>query len=360
MLTTVCLGETMAMLTPEPGIALESADLLELRNGGAESNVALGFAAMGLDTHWVSRVGQDGFGARIVAELSAHGVGVSGVEADPARPTGLYVKVPGTASAPASVIYYRRGSAASAMGPQLLDEPRVAELLARTSLVHVSGITAALSEDCLALLETLLSRPRAFRVSFDVNWRAPLWRGRDRSVLRSLAGRADVVLVGRDEAEHAFGTGDEAELRRLLPDPDVVVIKNEAISAIALERGGARTEVPALAVDVVEPVGAGDSFAAGYLSGILLGLGQRASLRRGHVAAACTLTVNGDRGPLPAPSLLEEILACSDQEWATTTVSRAGFATGRAPGRAGALAAAAADGDEAHREGPTVDGGAQP
>uniref|UniRef100_UPI0039EECC76 sugar kinase n=1 Tax=Sinomonas sp. G460-2 TaxID=3393464 RepID=UPI0039EECC76 len=286
MLTTVCLGETMAMLTPETGTPLERAEVLELRNGGAESNVALGFAAMGLDTHWVSRVGRDGFGTRILTELAEQGVGLSGVETDAARPTGLYVKVPASDAAPASVLYYRRGSAASAMGPTLLDEPRVAELLERASLVHVSGITAALSDECLALLDALLARPRTFLVSFDVNWRAPLWVDRDRGVLRSLANRADLVLVGRDEAEHAFGTGDEAELRRLLPDPDVVVIKNEAISAIALGRGGERTEVRALAVRVVEPVGAGDSFAAGYLSGVLLGLDQKASLRRGHVAAA--------------------------------------------------------------------------
>ncbi|HKU11637.1 MAG TPA: sugar kinase [Sinomonas sp.] len=328
-MTAVCIGETMAMLTPETGSPLAGADRLELSNGGAESNVALGLAAMGHETHWVSRVGSDGFGARILAELSEHGVGVAGVETDTSRPTGLYVKVPATKTAPGSVLYYRRCSAASAMSPQLLEEPVVAGLLEHASLVHVSGITAALSDECLGLLETLLSRPRhALKVSFDVNWRAPLWTGRDQSVLRILANRADIVLVGRDEAEHAFGTGDEAQIRRLLPDPGVIVIKNEAISAIALARGGERTEVPALSVDVVEPVGAGDSFAAGYLSGALQGLGQNASLRRGHVAAACTLIVSGDRGPLPTPELLERILRCSDEEWAATTVSRAGFTIG--------------------------------
>jgi 2-dehydro-3-deoxygluconokinase len=92
---------------------------------------------------------------------------------------------------------------------------------------------------------------------------------------------ADVVLVGKDEAEHAFGTTGETELRRLMPDPEVLVIKNEAISAIALDRSGIRDEVPALSVDVVEPVGAGDSFAAGYLSGMLFGLGPKAMPAQG-------------------------------------------------------------------------------
>ena len=327
MQTAVCVGETMVVLSPEPGLPLEKADVLNVGIGGAESNVAVGFAAMGLDSHWVSRVGRDGFGARILTELGERGVNVSAVETDDAHPTGAYVKVPRTEDAPASVLYYRRGSAASAMEPRMLDRPDVAELLDRASLIHLSGITAALSEDCLALLQALLARPRnGARVSFDVNWRPSLWVGRDPSILRELANQADIVLVGRDEAELALGTGDDDELRALLPDPDVVVIKNESTSAIALVKGGQRWEVPSLTVDVVEPVGAGDSFAAGYLSGVLLGLDQKASLRRGHVAAACTLVVSGDHGPLPPAPVLERILACSDDEWTLTSASRAGFA----------------------------------
>ena len=326
MPSAVCIGETMAMLTPDGGAPLERAASLQLGIGGAESNVAMGLAAMGLDTHWVGRVGRDGFGARILADLAAHGVGVSAVETDPSRPTGLYVKVPGYGESASSMLYYREGSAASAMGPRMLAEPAVAALLESASLIHLSGITAALSEDCMALLEALLDAPRGGRrVSFDVNWRPALWEGRDRAVLRRLADSADIVLVGKDEAEHAFGTTDEAELRRLLPGPEVLVVKNEATSAIALARGGARWEVPALRVEVVEPVGAGDSFAAGYLSGLLFGLDQKASLRRGHVAAACTLTVRGDRGPLPRPEVLERILGCSDAEWEATTAVQGRF-----------------------------------
>ncbi|WP_284982696.1 sugar kinase [Arthrobacter sp. efr-133-TYG-118] len=329
MLSAVCVGETMAMLTPVKAVPLHQATELHCGIGGAESNVAIGLAAMGLDSHWVGRVGRDGFGTRILDELSSHGVGISGVEVDSGRPTGLYVKVPAQESDPdggSSVLYYRQGSAASAMGPGTLASPAVARLLEKAALIHLSGITAALSADCLELMETILAAPRQGRViSFDVNWRAALWAGQDRSVLRRLANLADVVLVGKDEAEHAFGTTDEAELRRLMPDPAVVVIKNEAISAIALERDGTRSEVPALSVDVLEPVGAGDSFAAGYLSGVLFGLDQKASLRRGHVAAACTLTVHGDRGPLPGAEQLGAILDSADAEWTAIHVAGGHF-----------------------------------
>ncbi len=334
MLSAVCVGETMVMLTPVQAVPLHQATELHCGVGGAESNVAMGLAAMGLETHWVGRVGRDGFGTRILHELRDHGVGVSGVEVDASLPTGLYVKVPAHETDPdggSSVLYYRQGSAASAMGRTTLANPAVFSLLESAALIHLSGITAALSPECLELLEAILTAPRDGRtISFDVNWRAALWAGRDRSVLQRLANLADVVLVGKDEAEHAFGTTDEAELRRMLPDPEVLVIKNEAISAIALTRGdaagdGTREEVPALSVAVVEPVGAGDSFAAGYLSGMLFGLSQKASLRRGHVAAACTLTVHGDRGPLPDAAQLSDILDSSDEHWAAIHVEDGHF-----------------------------------
>ncbi|MEE2522427.1 sugar kinase [Pseudarthrobacter sp. J75] len=329
MLSAVCLGETMAMLTPVGAIPLHQATELHCGVGGAESNVAMGLAAMGLEAHWVGRVGNDGFGTRILDELRSHSVGVTGVEVDQDLPTGLYVKVPAQetdSDGGSSVLYYRQGSAASAMGPGTLANPAVGSLLEQAALIHLSGITAALSPECLELTEAILAAPReGTLISFDVNWRPALWEGRDRSVLRKLANMADIVLVGKDEAEHAFGTTDEAELRSLMPDPPVLVIKNEAISAIALSRDGSRAEVPALSVDVLEPVGAGDSFAAGYLSGVLFGLDQKASLRRGHVAAACTLTVHGDRGPLPEATELSAILESTDAQWAAIQVSGGHF-----------------------------------
>jgi len=315
----------MAMLTPTDNVPLSEATELFYGVGGAESNVAMGLAAMGVDAHWVGRVGRDGFGTRILNELAGHGVGVGGVEVDAALPTGLYVKVPAALdsdSEESSVLYYRQGSAASAMSPRMLHNPAVATLLENARLIHLSGITAALSPECRALLSEVLAAPRNGRlVSFDVNWRGALWANTDKAVLRTLANQSDVVLVGADEALPAFGTNDEAELRALLPDPAVIVLKNADTSAIALMNDGVRVEVPSLTVSVLEPVGAGDAFAAGYLSGMLFGLDQQSSLRRGHVSAACTLTVPGDRGPLPAPEVLGRILACSEDEWAATHVA---------------------------------------
>ncbi|WP_347039002.1 sugar kinase [Glutamicibacter halophytocola] len=324
MSEVICLGETMAMVTPANGAPLRQAEQMALAMGGAESNVALGLAAMGVSTSWVSRVGADDFGARIITELRDSGVDTSLVAVDPARPTGLYIKAPAHGQSPAKVVYYRAGSAASAMDPEFIHAEPLASALRQAKLIHLSGITAALSDSCAQMMLSLASTPRRGTLCFDVNWRASLWPGRDPALLLQLANHADAVMVGLDEAEMAFGTSDEQQIRALLPEPSVLVLKNESTSAIALT-GDGRFEVPSLKVDVVEPVGAGDSFAAGFLSGLLSGLGVPQALRRGHLAAACTLTVRSDRGDLPPKHVIEQLLELNEQQWSNTAVDTDGI-----------------------------------
>ncbi|MDR4534962.1 sugar kinase [Glutamicibacter sp. PS] len=330
MSDVVCLGETMAMVTASEGTSLRHATQMNLSMGGAESNVALGLAAMGVAVRWISRVGADPFGHRICAELAEGGVDTSLVEVDSKRNTGLYVKVPATSEQPASVIYYRAGSAASAMSPDFLRAPERTAALSEARLIHISGITAGLSDDCAQMLRELLQAPRRARICFDVNWRAALWGERDKALLRELANLADIVMVGLDEAVPALGAHSEEEIRQILDRPSCIVVKNEDASAVALTTAG-RYEVPSLQVEVVEPVGAGDSFAAGYLSGVLAGLDERAALRRGHLAAACTLTVRADRGKLPAPEILDRLLSVSDTQWTAITVSTRGIVLNGTP-----------------------------
>ena len=117
----VCLGETMAVLSPPDPRPLADQPVLRLSVGGAESNVACGLAALGHRTAWLSRVGDDAFGQRIRAELAARGVEVGGVGVDPVRPTGVYFKDPAPGATRA--LYYRSGSAAAHMGPELARAP---------------------------------------------------------------------------------------------------------------------------------------------------------------------------------------------------------------------------------------------
>ncbi|MFD9889928.1 sugar kinase [Amycolatopsis sp. NPDC059027] len=288
--------------------------------GGAESNVACHLPGLGVSSGWVSAVGDDPFGRAMVREIAAAGVDVSGVAVDPARPTGLYLKESGAQGSP--VRYYRAGSAASAMGPDVLDRVDLADV----RVLHLSGITPALSDSCLELVRALLAAPRGdTRVSFDVNYRPALWAaGRDVSLLAELAGSADIVLTGDDEARKVWGTGDPAQLRALLPGPDTLVVKHGERGATLVERDAEPLFSPALRVDVVEPVGAGDAFAAGFLAATLAGADPLTRLRRGHLQAAATLLTHDDVGAPLEASVVDSLLTADAESWAAARLTGTG------------------------------------
>ncbi|QKJ20901.1 sugar kinase [Microbacterium hominis] len=280
-------GETMAMVTPVVAQPVDDAEVFRIDAGGAESNVAGHVAALGHPARWVSRLGDDPLGRRVTAILGGRGIDLSGVVIDAAHRTGLYVKNPG-----AGVHYYRDGSAASHLDAADAD----AVDLHGVAIVHVSGITAALGGTAPQFLDRLIDRARSAGalVSFDVNHRAALWAAETAApVLRDLTARADIVFVGRDEAETLWGTADAASTRALLSDVPELVVKDGELGAICFEPAGA-TFVPALRVAVVEPVGAGDAFAGGYLAARLSGVRAGARLAAGHARAALTLQTTGD------------------------------------------------------------------
>ncbi|MEV5931621.1 sugar kinase [Streptomyces sp. NPDC052079] len=374
----VALGESMVTFLPSRPGGLADVPSFHRGIGGAESNVACVLAAAGHTTRWLSRVGADGFGDHLVETVGGYGVDVSHVRRDPARPTGIYFRTAGDRSTDDhEVAYYRSGSAASAMSLADFDPDAVGA----ARILHLSGITPALSEGCLALIRELTApRPGRPLISFDVNHRPALWRdGHGPEILLELARRADIVFVGEDEAEEAWGLTGE-HIREALPEPDLVVVKRGARGAVALPTyrgqsclpqclkglGGAptgdggpparaksgvgeggrdgtpqapgrattprpATTAPALKVDVVATTGAGDAFAAGFLSATLRGLPLRARLRHGHLTAAATLTAPGDLAPPPSRALADRLAALDDTAWGrlrlgpgwTDTLSRA-------------------------------------
>ncbi|MDT0612944.1 sugar kinase [Streptomyces lancefieldiae] len=308
----VALGESMVTFLPSRPGRLADVPSFDRAIGGAESNVACVLAAAGHTTRWISRVGADGFGDHLVEAVGAYGVDVSAVRRDPDRPTGVYFRTAGDrATDDHEVAYYRAGSAASAMSVRTMD----LDAIRSGRVLHLSGITPALSADCLDLMRALTARaPGRPLVSFDVNHRPGLWRDGDGpAVLLELARGADLVFVGEDEA---WDMGGPEAVRAALPEPELLVVKQGAAGATAFH-GEHVTSVPALRVDVVAAVGAGDAFAAGFLSATLRGLPVRERLRHGHLTAAAALTVPGDLAAPPARHHADRLAALDDAAWGT-------------------------------------------
>ncbi|NUT32650.1 MAG: sugar kinase [Hamadaea sp.] len=286
----LAVGEAMVLLTPDPPGRLRAAAELRVEVAGAESNVACQLAALGVRAAFASRVGDDPFGAVITDRLTGRDVTCL-VETDPARRTAVFFKDPEPQGT--QVFYYRDGSAAAAMDAEFFAR------LPAARVVHLTGITPALSPTCAELVRTVLKQKGEATVTFDVNHRAKLWPVEQAGpVLRDLADAADVVFVGLDEAQRLWGVSTADDVRELLPQAGTVVVKDGAVSAVSFTAAG-RAEVPTPVVDVLEPVGAGDAFAAGYLFGLLRDAPEELRLSLGHQVAGAALRSPGDVGDLP-------------------------------------------------------------
>lgn len=330
----LCLGESMVLLASPDGTGLASAVGLEIFVAGAESNVARGLAHLGHTVEWYGRVGSDPFGSRILQEIEGMGVDVSWAVVDPERPTGVYFK--DRTEFGSEVYYYRTGSAASAMSGDEFASLSVHQ----RQLCHVCGITAALSSTTDELLQRIVSTERTSSlVSFDVNYRPALWEVAVAGPrLLEIAQAADIVLVGLDEAATLWGTEGADEVRKLLPDVPELVVKDAGKGAIYYG-ADIREFVPALKVDVVESIGAGDAFAAGFLSGRLSGWHPARALRLGHVLASLTLQHVSDVPPLPAADTLIALASTPESEWPNSQIVLDAAETnyGRTPSRGGML-----------------------
>lgn len=321
----VTIGEGLAVLVARPG-PLEDSENFERTAGGAEANVATVLTQLAVDAAWISRVGDDGFGRYLTGHLATRGVDVSAVVIDPTRPTAVYVKERGSGSGRATdlaerasrMLYYRTGSAASALSTANLAASAAAGLLDRCGLVHFTGITTALSASATGLTEALVALPRRGRlVSFDLNYRPALWAARIEQAADVLARHVrgcDVVFLGADEAGAVFGTDDPDRLRVLFPEPEHLVVKNNEHSVTGFF-GAQRAEVPALGLEVTERIGAGDAFAGGYLAALLHGRPLAQRLRFGHLCAAAALTGTGDVAELPAPRTLAALAELDESAW---------------------------------------------
>lgn len=310
----VTLGEAMVGLVATEYGPLADAGSFAPHIAGAEANVAVGLARLGHRAAFVGRVGADGFGRSIERRLRGEGVDVGGLVVDPGARTAVFVRERRLVG-PAELVYHRVASAGSGLGPE--DVAAVAAQVRDASWLHVTGITPALSASCAAAVDAALdlAADTGMTVSLDVNMRRKLWSETDaRPVLRRLAGRADVVFAGLDEIALLLGrnvTSAADALAGLLDlGPSLAVAKLGAAGAVAAEHDGETASHAGFPVPiVVDPVGAGDAFVAGFIAARLEGLDLPTALAWGNVAGAAVTATIGDMTGLPTRAELDAIVA---------------------------------------------------
>jgi 2-dehydro-3-deoxygluconokinase len=299
----VAFGEALIAFVAYPAGPLDEARDFSAHVAGAESNVAVGVARLGHRASFAGRVGDDAFGSMIVRRLLAEGVAIEHLLRDSAAPTGMLFRNLRECPPP-EVAYRRGGSAGSRLAP---DDVRAAlEGLPPGTVIHVSGVTPALSESCMSAVLVLAETAQTHQLQLfvDVNYRTRLWdKDVAAPVLRNLVASASIVTASRHEAALLTGEDDAAEAAAALVGlgPQVVVIRDETLGAVARTGSdSAPIVVPSLAVrQTVDAVGAGDAFNAGLIACLLEDQSLPDAIANAHVCGAAAVGVIGDIEGLP-------------------------------------------------------------
>ncbi|MFC0529514.1 sugar kinase [Phytohabitans kaempferiae] len=294
MIDVLTLGEAMASLRISGPVRLGGA--LTLSIAGAESNVAIGLSRLGHRTRWLGVTGDDELGELVLRTLRAENVDLYGCRTDPHAPTGLVLFERRLATV-TRVRYFRDGSAGSTLSaedilPVLADPP--------PRLLHVTGVTPALGAGPLAAVRTAmkLAQQAGTGVCLDVNYRATLWSPAEAShALRPLLPYVD-VLFASDEELTIMADGSDRVERLLTSGVREVVVKRAADGASVHTVDGVAHQT-ARRISLVDTIGAGDAFAAGYLSATLDGSDIATKLRRAVDTAAFAVSTDGDWEGLP-------------------------------------------------------------
>ncbi|OCT10767.1 2-dehydro-3-deoxygluconokinase [Paenibacillus pectinilyticus] len=314
----VTFGESMVLFTPARMLPLAYENQYYRQMAGAESNVAIGVSRLGHSVGWFSKLGRDPFGEFIYKSIQGEGIDVSRCTYSEEAPTGLFFKEK-RSSGDVRIYYYRRHSAASMLQPEDLDE----DYILRAKYLHITGITPALSKSCRETVYAAIeiAGSNGVTIVFDPNLRLKLWHEDEaRRVLSDIAQKSHIILPGMDEG--MFLTGEhtrEAIATKLTKGGKTVIMKLGKEGAF-YQNEDENGVVPGFLVqEVVDPVGAGDGFSAGILSGLLRDEPLPKVVRRANAIGALVVGVNGDSEGLPKIEEVEQFMSRSSS---TQDVSR--------------------------------------
>ncbi|MEQ6389029.1 sugar kinase [Bacillaceae bacterium S4-13-58] len=301
-------GETMVLFQPEQMLPLEYVNQFPKKIGGAESNVAIGLARLGHSVGWFSKLGDDPFGRFVLKSIRGEGVDTSSVLFTSEAPTGLLFKEQ-LSPEDVNVYYYRKNSSASLISPDDLNE----EYIAQAKIVHITGITPALSGSCYkAVMKAIeIAKKNDNLIVFDPNLRLKLWsKERAKEVFDEIASYADVILPGLDEGQFMTGKiGVEEVAEALMNKEDKKIIIKLGSEGAYLHTKNEKEYISGFSVKPVDPVGAGDGFAAGIISGILREEPLSKVVKRANAIGAMVVGMSGDVEGLPTLDAVEKFMA---------------------------------------------------
>jgi 2-dehydro-3-deoxygluconokinase len=293
------LGETLLRLSPPGQQRLDQARLFEIGVGGSELNVGCVLARLGRRVAWVSRLPAGPLGRIVDGEARRHGVDTSWVRWIENARLGLMFYEPGPLPRTSRVIYDRKHSAASELA---FEDAPWESLVQASAWLHLSGITPALGPSCRALVLHLaaLGAAAGKPVSYDLNYRATLTNPADaRAALDGVAPHLHLLVLAERDAQNVLGFAQAGE------DLATAISARYAVPLVALTRSpdavpgtlllvrGEFRYAPRIEVEVVDRIGAGDSFVAGLIHGLLDGDVDLA-IRLAGFAAAIGLATPGD------------------------------------------------------------------
>jgi 2-dehydro-3-deoxygluconokinase len=289
----VTLGEVLLRLSLPSTARFETVRELDVQIGGAEANVAAAAARLGLRAAWISALPGNAWGDRVRRELTGHGVDCDGVCTIEGARMGLYFLEYGVPPRPIRVMYDRRDSAFAQLGPDQIDW----SIVSRARVVHVTGITPALGARSRALVDRAVAE--AGELSFDLNYRATLWSGEAaRAFAEGVLPRTRWFFIGAEEARVVFGLDGApdrvlAELSRRAPKATITLMQG-AEGCTVLDGGRLLRPRRRFDVQVIDPIGAGDAFVAGFLWATLQGRAIEDAIDAGQAVAALKCSTWGD------------------------------------------------------------------
>jgi len=283
MADVITFGETMIRLAPPNYLRLEQTPLLEVNVGGAEWNVAVDLSRLGISVGWVSRLTDNPLGRIIRNKAREQGVDTSHIVWTKDDRVGIYFVEFGATPRPSSVLYDRKISAISQIKP---GEVNWEEVLSGAKWFHTSGITPALSPGAAQVTADALkaAKKAGCKVSYDLNYRARLWTEEEaRKCQEPLMEYVDVLISTEEDTRKVLGITAEnyREVAKKLAETfnfevvcitlreDISVLRNRW-TAIAYSSGKIYDD-KTYDVEIVDRVGAGDSFTAGFIYGYLTG-----------------------------------------------------------------------------------------